>query len=107
MKIKKITVLKLEKMLKKTLENEKYINLQFDKPEIDIQVIVPFTVQEANTRRQEYDSKNQLRKLIKKTLEKTNWRLMSEGISYRLGYLNGRLKGYETEEDLIKIVTKN
>ncbi len=29
---------------------------------------------------------------------------MSEGINYRLGYLSGRLKGYETEEDLMKII---
>ncbi len=31
---------------------------------------------------------------------------MSEGINYRLGYLSGKLKGYEREEDLIKIVAK-
>jgi len=60
----------------------------------------------AKTKRQEYDSKNNLKKLIKKILEKTNWRLMSEGIDYRLGYLSGKLKGYENEEDLIKIVRK-
>lgn len=106
-KLKKTKVVSLEKMLKKVLDKEKYINLQFDKPEIDVQVIVPFTVQDAQVKLQEYDSKNNLRKLIKKTLEKTNWRLMSEGISYRLGYLSGRLKGYETEDDLIKIISKS
>lgn len=31
---------------------------------------------------------------------------MSEGVDYRPGYLSGRIKGYETEEDLMKIVTK-
>ncbi|KKQ46551.1 MAG: hypothetical protein US67_C0077G0007 [Candidatus Woesebacteria bacterium GW2011_GWD1_38_10] len=29
---------------------------------------------------------------------------MSEGISQRLGILSGKLRGYENEEDLIKIV---
>ncbi len=69
-------------------------------------VIVPFTVQDAKSDRKEYDSTNTLRKLIKKTLENTNWRLMTEGASYRLGYLHGRLKGYEREEDLVEIVRK-
>ena len=29
---------------------------------------------------------------------------MSEGIHYRFGFLNGRVRGYEREEDLIKLV---
>jgi len=29
---------------------------------------------------------------------------MSEGIRYRLGFLSGRLRGYEKEEDLVKLV---
>jgi hypothetical protein len=32
---------------------------------------------------------------------------MSDGISYRLGYLNGRVKAYEGEEDLKKLVMKS
>jgi len=60
-------------------------------------------IQNVNLKKR-HNSRNNLRKLIKKTLEKTNWRLMSEGINYRLGYLNGRLKGYENEEDLMRIV---
>lgn len=103
-KIKKLKVIDLEKLLSKVLEKEMYVNLQFGKPEIGKCVIVPFSVQEADDNREEYDGKNNLRKLIKKTLEKTNWRLMSDGISYRLGYLSGRLKGYEKEEDLVKLV---
>ena len=29
---------------------------------------------------------------------------MSEGVHYRLGYLSGKLKGYEQEEDLLQLV---
>lgn len=29
---------------------------------------------------------------------------MSEGIHYRLGFLNGKVRGYEREEDLIKLI---
>ena len=38
------------------------------------------------------------------SLEEINWRLMREGINYRLGILTDRFKAYEREEDLIKIV---
>jgi len=44
-----------------------------------------------------------LQKLIKSTLEKTNWRLMSEGVYYKLGILSGRLRGYENDEDLLNL----
>lgn len=36
----------------------------------------------------------------------TNWRLMTDGISYRTGILTGRLRAYETEEDLLRLVKK-
>lgn len=29
---------------------------------------------------------------------------MSDGISQRLGILSGKLRGYENEEDLVKII---
>lgn len=32
---------------------------------------------------------------------------MSDGISYRLGYLNGRVRAYEREEDLKQLVMKD
>lgn len=31
---------------------------------------------------------------------------MSKGIYYRLGILTGRLRGYENEEDLLKLIKK-
>jgi len=51
-----------------------------------------------------YDSRRQLRKIIRKSLEGVNWNLMSDGISYRLGILSGSLKGFENEEDLVTLV---
>ncbi len=32
---------------------------------------------------------------------------MSDGIHYRLGYLNGRVRAYEREEDLKSLVIKD
>lgn len=72
--------------------------------EIKKDVIIEFTVQDDKAGRGEYDSRNKLRKILKKKLLNTNWRLMSDGIYYKLGILSGRLRGCENEEDLLKIV---
>ena len=103
-KIKKLKITQLQDLLQKELEKNQYINLQFASPEIGKEVIIEFTVNDSKDNREEYDSRIGLTKLINKTLENTNWRLMSDGINYRLGILTGRLKGYEREEDLIKII---
>lgn len=68
-------------------------------------VAVPFTTQDEKTEREEYDSRKQLKKLIDKTLEKTNWRPMRDDIRYGVGYLSGRLRCYETEDDLVKLMS--
>ena len=102
--LKKLSVVELENLLIKILEKDKYIKLTFDKPEMNQYVVVHFTVQDADTSRKEYDSTHTLQKIIKKALEATNWRLMSEGVSYRLGYVYGRLKGYEREDDLANLM---
>ena len=78
--------------------------MTLEKPDIDKFVIVWFTIQDADSSRKERDSEYKLRGLIKKILVGTNWRLMTEGVSYRLGYLSGRLKGYEREEDLVLLI---
>lgn len=101
-----ISATELEKLLTESLKNDNYTKLIFDKPEIDRYVMIPFTVRDNDSTRKDYESRTKLQKVIKGVLEKTNWRLMSEGIGYRLGYLSGRLKGYEQEEDLSKLFRK-
>ncbi len=101
--LKKINVIELERILNETFEKENYIKLSFEKPEIGQHVIVSFTLQDADASRIKDKSVTILQKLIKDTLEDTNWRLMSDGLSYRLGYISGRLKGYENEDDLFEL----
>ena len=48
-----------------------------------------------------------MKKLVDSALSDTNWRLVSDGISYRLGYLNGRVKAYEGEEAMKELVIKS
>lgn len=106
LKLKKVNIVDLEKLLTEPLEKEKYIKLSFDKPEIGEFFIIPFNVQDADSSRKENISTSTLQKLIKDALEDTNWRLMSEGVHYRLGYLSGRLKGHDREEDILELAGK-
>ena len=103
-KINKLNIAGLKNLLIPILEKEQYIGLELAQPEISRNIIVSFTAQDNKADRGEYDSKHHLHKLIQSILQNTNWRLMSEGIDYRLGILSGRLRGYEGEEDLIKLI---
>lgn len=102
--LKKVKVADLTKLLAEALAKHEFINLQMDKPEISQHVVIPFTIQDEKADRSDNTSRLEAQKIIKKALEKTNWRLMSDGLSYRLGYLSGKLKGYEREDDLMRIV---
>ena len=94
----------LKELLEKTIEHENYQDLAFAKPDMGQYVIIDFSVNDMQEDRKEYDSTSKLKELIKSALEETNWRLMSDGIHYRLGILTGKLKTYEKEEDLVKLV---
>lgn len=105
--INRLSVVQLEKLISKVLTKDRYIKLTLEKPTIDRHVIIPFTVQDADDSRKDADSERYLKRTLKKVLEGTNWRLMSEGVTYRLGYLSGRLKGFENEDDLLVEVKSN
>lgn len=104
--LKKLSIVDLEKLLNEHLEKAKYIKLSFDKPEIGQYVIVPFSVQDADSSRKKNISVADLKKLINDILDGTNWRLMSDNMFNRLGYISGRLKGYEREEDFFELSGK-
>ena len=105
--LNKLTVVALENLLMLLCKKSKYIKFQFGTPDTDKDLIVPFTVHEANPEREDLASSHDLKKLIKKALKDTNWRLMSDGISYRMGILTGRLRVYEREKDLLKLAKQN
>ena len=105
--MKKPKIAELIPLLSEPLEKAGYIEFHLDKPEMGQDVYVGFSCLDSKSDREDYDSRKTLKKLVNEALEDTNWRLMSEGISYRLGYLNGRVRAYEREEDLKKLVTKS
>lgn len=104
-KLKKLTIIELEKLLAETLEKANYMKLTFSSPEIGQFIFAPFTLQDADTSRRQNISTSALEKLLKSALENTNWRLV-DSVSYRLGFLSGRLKGYEREDDLLNLYEK-
>lgn len=97
--IKKPKIAELIPLLSEPLEKEGYIEFHLDKPELGRDVYVGFSCLDSKSDRKDYDSRKTLKKLVDSALEDTNWRLMSDGISYRLGYLNGRVKAYESIDD--------
>lgn len=104
--LKILSISDLEKSLSEIVTKVHYMNLTFDKPQMGQHVIVSFSLQDTDSSRNKDVRVTQLQKLIKERLEKTNWRLMTDGLSYRLGYISGRLKGYEREEDLFELSGK-
>lgn len=105
--IKRPKIAELIPLLSEPLEKKGYIEFHLDKPEMGREVYVGFSCLDSKSDRKDYDSRKTLKKLVDSALEETNWRLMSDGISYRLGYLNGRVKAYESEEDLKKLAMKS
>ena len=105
--IKKLGVSDLEKLLVPALTDAGYVKLDFSKPEMGRTIIIDFTVQDAISNTgdtHEYDRRINLKRTIEKTLFDTNWKLIGDSIMYRLGILNGRLKGLETEEEIVEMV---
>lgn len=105
--MKKPKIAELSTILAPVLEKAGYIEFSLDKPEIGKDVIVGFNCLDNKSDRNDYDSRKMLKKTIEQALVETNWRLMSDGIHYRLGYLNGRLRAYEREEDLKHLVERS
>ncbi len=103
-KVKKLNIADLEKILVTSLEKENFKKLELSKPDIGRIVVIGFTVQDASTGVHEHTRRMALKKTINKALMETNWKLVEDSISYKLGFLSGRIRGFELEEDLVKMV---
>ncbi len=103
-KIKRLTIVELQTLLDPLLKKAGYTKLEFEKPTLEKDVILGFNLQDAKSGRGDYGSCHDLQKLFKVALNPTNWRLMSDGVTYRLGFLQGRLRGVEGEEKLRELL---
>ncbi len=102
--IQKLKIPQLHQALKPAVEQAGFTEVKFGEPEIGRDVIVGVSCLDSDPKREDYDSRKSLKKAIVETLEPTNWRLVSDGVAYRLGYLNGRIRAYEKEADLMRLV---
>lgn len=105
MKVKNLSITDLEALLNKTLTDSGFTRLTIGVPDISRHVSVPFTIQDT-IKRHDLESITALHDLLKNALKETNWRARKDELSYRLGFISGRLKGYENEEDLLKLFGK-
>ncbi|PIR53009.1 hypothetical protein COU76_03480 [Candidatus Peregrinibacteria bacterium CG10_big_fil_rev_8_21_14_0_10_49_10] len=102
--IEKLSVASLEKKLKATLRRKGFDKLRTSEPKVDKYITVDVKLRDAKEDREEYQSKQDLKHAVEKTLEKTNWSLMTTGISYRLGVLECSLKGHDSEDQIKELV---
>jgi len=102
--VKKLKIAQLKELLEPVFTKNSYSDFKLGNPSIGREVSLDFNCLDTKDDREEYQSKRTLHKAIEKTLIDTNWRLMSTGIRYRLGYMTGSLRAYETEDDLKKLV---
>ena len=105
-KIEKLTIFQMEAKVRTALEELGFSDVRFEKAETGRFVILSFSFQETKTDRTTYDGETATKKALKSVLAPTNWRLMSDGLSAKLGQFEGRLKGYDSEEDLLALVAK-
>jgi hypothetical protein len=102
--VKKLKIVQLKELLEPVFTKNGYSDFKLGDPQIGREVSLEFSCLDTKDDREEYQSKKTLHKVIEKALEETNWRVMSAGVSYRLGFLSGSLRAYESEEDLKKLV---
>ena len=102
--VKKLKIAQLKELLEPIFTEDGYSDFKLGDPQIGREVSLEFSCLDTKHDREEYDSKKTLHKSIEKALEDTNWRVMSAGVSYRLGFLTGSLRAYESEDDLKKLV---
>lgn len=104
--VKRIAISDLEKLLANSLSENNFTKLSLGSPEIGRYVYVPFTLQESKEKRRDIGSIADVYKLLKEILKDTNWRAPKDEMSYRLGFITGKLKGYEYDDDLLKLFEK-
>lgn len=102
--VKKLKIAQLKELLEPIFTNDGYSDFKLGDPQIGREVSLDFSCLDTKDDREEYQSKKTLHKVIEKALEETNWRVMSSGVSYRLGFLTGSLRAHESEEDIKKLV---
>lgn len=102
--VKRLKIAQLKELLEPLFSKNGYSDFKLGEPRIGREVSIEFSCLDTIDDREEYQSKKILHKAIDQELEDTNWRVMSAGLSYRLGYVTGNLRAYESDEDIKNLV---
>jgi len=95
---KNLTIAELSDLLAEKLSADDFRSLVITNTEVTRDLIITFTVQDTKSGRDEGHSRSDLKKSLTKMLDGTNWKVMSDGVSYKLGLLSGRLRGIDDKE---------
>jgi len=101
-----LTVAQLSDLLSKEFTKNNFSGLMISSPEIGRDLIVGFNIQDTKTDRSEFDAKKDLKKILSDLLQDTNWKMMSEGLNYKLGILTGRLRGQDGQDNIYEDLKK-
>ncbi|MBD3330195.1 hypothetical protein GF354_01535 [Candidatus Peregrinibacteria bacterium] len=99
-KVKVLSIKEVQKQLKEVLKASGCENVTFSDPDTVGDVVFKFKAIDSRERGA-YDARKIVKKAVITKFTGTNWALMSDGVTYRLGILEGRLKGKEYSEDII------
>ncbi len=101
-KIETLTIAQLEQKVTSLLEKLKYTKFQLGIPQPGRFLAVGFSLQD-NSGKTEKESIKELTKLFHENLLHTNWRLIKSEITYQLGFITGKIRGYSDEDGLLKL----
>ena len=106
-KIEMQTVAHITNRLSSLLTKNGYSDFELGKPDLEKQLEVMFTAIDSKDTRTPEQSQSDVWKCVSKELQMTNWRLVRTSVTYRSGYIRGKLRAYENKVELEKLVDSN
>ena len=106
--IERLTVPHIKRKISALFEKKALEEIRFDDLETTPNcTYLKFSAEDPEaTKENSYKRCLDLKRGIVRELEDTNWRLMSGGVSYRLGIMSGRLRVYESDDDVYNLVKR-
>lgn len=97
--IKYLTITELRLLLNPLLEQSGYAKFEFGLPLMSENILLDFTVQDDRPGRDQKTSLRDLKALLKSALKNTNWGVVDQVITYRLGFLKGQIQGLDNTSE--------
>jgi len=107
-KIERLTVPNIKDRMRNFFEGRDLQAISFEDLNVNPRATyMPFSVEDPEANQDNNrECRLKLKKEIVAELEDANWRLMSDGISYKLGIMSGCLRVYESDDDIYNLVKR-